>query len=220
MSSACTLGLSQFEVTADSQIRAGAAGSSSLSRNQVDNADDLTKSTKGIYSDVQSQKSSSIASNSSPGGEMPPEAGHVCPLQPRRQHFSREEVVTIFNLRPNIRSLQTAECMRRVLTTRSKQVAQLHGVTPKAIRDIWHGHTWGAVTADLWDGDEKKLFAALDRQRGLRGAGQQPPKRRPSPATAAAGPAGWGITSEQAAGSQSSGMKPSPSPPPPPPPPP
>ena len=30
------------------------------------------------------------------------------------------------------------------------QVAPAYGVTPKAIRDIWRGHTWAAVTTDLW----------------------------------------------------------------------
>ena len=42
--------------------------------------------------------------------------------QPRRQHFTQEEVIEIFRLRPNVRSILTAECMRRKLTSRSKQV--------------------------------------------------------------------------------------------------
>jgi hypothetical protein len=55
-------------------------------------------------------------------------------------------------LRPSSKSLGTP------LPPPAVQVAQLHGVTPKAIRDIWHGHSWGGVTANLWVRGRHALF--------------------------------------------------------------
>ena len=44
------------------------------------------------------------------------------PHQARRQHFTVNEVVAIFVLRPDVRNMRTGECMRRAFTARSKQV--------------------------------------------------------------------------------------------------
>ncbi len=125
-------GLSGFEVTEGNfpPCCVQLSTSGSLPLTLVDHPDDPRKTTKNSNSVDKAQKTVSIVSKSSSGGERPPEAHQGCPRQPRRQHFSRQEVVTIFKLRPNIRSMQTVECVRRVLTIRSKQVtAYSHELT-------------------------------------------------------------------------------------------
>ena len=47
--------------------------------------------------------------------------------QPRRSHFTPDEVVAIFRRRPDIRAMLTGERMRRAFTARSKQVREGRG---------------------------------------------------------------------------------------------
>jgi hypothetical protein len=129
MCSTSDSGLNRVEVAKESQWCVQPSRSSGVPQQLIDDAVKTNKSVKITKSVVHAQKPMSSASKSSSGGERPPEAGQGCPLQPRRQHFSRQEVMTVFKLRPNIRSMQTAECMRRVLSIRSKQV--LNGLLAK-----------------------------------------------------------------------------------------
>jgi hypothetical protein len=43
--------------------------------------------------------------------------------QSKHQHFTQDEVISIFRLRPNANLIHTGECMRRLCASQSKQVS-------------------------------------------------------------------------------------------------
>ncbi|EKX40139.1 hypothetical protein GUITHDRAFT_113881 [Guillardia theta CCMP2712] len=74
--------------------------------------------------------------------------------------LSRDTIVEIYKLRTNDKKIKTAA---------SASVGLKHGVTAKAIRDIWNRRTWWNVTEALWTEEEREDYARRRKPCGKAG---------------------------------------------------
>eukprot|EP00287_Rhodomonas_sp_CCMP768_P003984 CAMPEP_0196722992 /NCGR_PEP_ID=MMETSP1091-20130531/5202_1 /TAXON_ID=302021 /ORGANISM="Rhodomonas sp., Strain CCMP768" /LENGTH=321 /DNA_ID=CAMNT_0042064811 /DNA_START=11 /DNA_END=976 /DNA_ORIENTATION=+ len=69
----------------------------------------------------------------------------------KSQQLTSEEAAEIYSMRPEIAK---GTSLRRGCMIKSKLIAPRYGVSPKTIRDIWHGRTWISTTRPLWTEEE------------------------------------------------------------------
>ena len=76
----------------------------------------------------------------------------------KREKLTAKEAVEIFAMRPKA---EGSILSKRGNMTNCTIIAPKYGVSPKTIRDIWHGRTWSQATQHLRSSDEpiKKRFA-------------------------------------------------------------
>eukprot|EP00961_Rhodomonas_salina_P175551 2367690-Rhodomonas_salina.3 len=69
----------------------------------------------------------------------------------KRQQLTSDEAAEIYSMRPEFAK---GSSLRRGCMVKSKMIAPHFGVTPKTVRDIWHGRTWITATKHLWTEEE------------------------------------------------------------------
>jgi hypothetical protein len=93
-------------------------------------------------------------------------AGGGCMDAGKRLHLTEDQVIEIYNLRPQYGRQGR---LRRGSMLRCKTIAPRYGVTPKTIRDIWCGRTWPQTTEHLWTDEERAARQSLRKPDALRG---------------------------------------------------